>query len=168
VIHQEIVARLERNREVICSLVSSVPPEQARWKPSEKQWSILEVINHLDDEERDDFRKRIDLTLHQPDRDWPPIDPARWCVERRYNERDLEESVKRFAAERERSILWLRGLGSPDWDRFREHPRAGVLRAGDLLASWLAHDYLHIRQLTRLHLEHHRAVCGPYSTEYAG
>ena len=46
--------RLSHNATAIESLVRSVPEEQARWKPEPEAWSILEVINHLYDEECED------------------------------------------------------------------------------------------------------------------
>ena len=71
------LVRFSHNAEVIANLTKSVPLEQARWRPSPADWSILEVINHLYDEEREDFRQRLDLLLFQPEADWPPIDPQR-------------------------------------------------------------------------------------------
>jgi hypothetical protein len=122
----------------------------------------------LYDEERDDFRLRIDILLHAPDKPWPPIDPERWCTERKYNERDLEESVERFSAERRRSIEWLRTLGAPHWDTARVHPALGTMRAGDFLLSWLMHDVLHARQLLRLQYLQAGETWKPYSAAYAG
>jgi hypothetical protein len=161
-------SRLEANAQVFGALVVGVSPEQARWKPAPEQWSILEVVNHLADEEVDDFRRRIVLTLRDPEAPWPPIDPPRWAIERAYNQRVLAESVERFLTERNRSLTWLRELASPDWQRAHQHPRAGTLRAGDLLASWLDHDLIHIRQVTRLHHQWLVQQAEPYRTEYAG
>jgi hypothetical protein len=161
-------ARLEANATAFRSLVAHVSPEQARWKPSPEQWSILEVVNHLADEEVDDFRRRIVLTLRDPAAPWPPIDPPRWAIERRYNERELGDSLERFLAERRRSVDWLRELHTPDWEKTHQHPKAGPLRAGDLLASWLDHDLIHVRQITRLHHQWLVRAVEPFRTEYAG
>ncbi|MCB0058173.1 MAG: DinB family protein, partial [Caldilineaceae bacterium] len=62
---------MQRNAQRIAALVAGVPDEQARWKPDAESWSILEVVNHLLDEEREDFRVRIDYTLHRPGEKWP-------------------------------------------------------------------------------------------------
>lgn len=160
--------RLSKNAEAIRSLAQDVSQEQARWKPSPEEWSILEVINHLADEEREDFRLRLDLTLHYPDRPWPGIDPVGWAVARRYNERDLEASLSDFLKERQRSVAWLEGLSSPAWEVSHEHPNWGEISAGTLLASWAAHDLLHLRQLTELHWDYLSRRSKPYTTDYAG
>ena len=160
--------RLEADARVFRALLEGVSPEQARWKPAPEQWSALEVVNHLADEEAEDFRRRLDLTLHRPGEPWPAIDPPAWAVERRYLERELGPSLERFLGERERSLSWLRGLKSPDWELAYHHPRSGKVRAGDLLASWLAHDLIHVRQLTRLHHQWLTLRAEPYSAAYAG
>ena len=49
---------------------------------------------------------------------------------------------------------------------FRDLPE--ILRAGDLLASWLAHDLIHIRQITRLHYRWLERLAAPYQLGYAG
>jgi hypothetical protein len=159
--------RLTDNARVIESLARHVSAEQARWKPAPDRWSILEVVNHLYDEERDDFRVRLDGILHRPEQPFSPLDPPRWAGERRYNERDLAESVERFLAERRQSLAWLRELQAPNWENAHAHP-SGPIRAGDMLSSWVAHDLLHVRQLAKLHWLYLNAVVSPHKTAYAG
>jgi hypothetical protein len=161
------VDRLEKNRGVFESLVRDVSVEQARWRPAPDKWSILEVVNHLYDEEREDFRQRLELVLADPAQPWPKIDPRGWVTARAYNERELDTSLNKFFAEREKSLAWLSQLSVPNWQNSNEGPN-GTLTAGDLLASWLAHDFLHIRQLTRLHWQYVGAIADPYQTTYAG
>jgi len=160
----EAVRRLATTAASIRELALAATPEQAAWRPAADQWSILEVVNHFADEEAEDFRTRLDLTLHRPAESPPGIEPERWPVERGYNERDLAESVARFMDEREWSLEWLRGLEAPEWER----PFRGPVTAAGLLGSWLAHDLLHIRQLARLHHQWLADRCGPASLEYAG
>ena len=161
------IKRFSNNRGVFESLLRDVSLEQSRWKPSPDKWSMLEVINHLYDEEREDFRQRLELTLSNPAQSWPPIDPRGWVDTRAYNERALDTSLNNFLAERENSLKWLQRLSEPNWENSNEGPN-GRLSAGDLLASWLAHDFLHIRQLARLHWHYIGAVTKPYQTSYGG
>jgi len=148
-------------------LAQGVDDDQARWRPDADSWSILEVICHLLDEERKDFRVRLDITLHKPDETWPGIDPAGWVTEHNYNEQDLAASLQAFQEEREASLAWLKRLEAPDWEASHEAPW-GTMRAGDLLASWVAHDLLHMRQLVELYWAYNEQKVLPYSTRYAG
>jgi hypothetical protein len=161
------IVQLEGQAQTITALVAGMSSQQARWKPAPDSWSVLEVLNHLYDEEREDFRVRLKYILGGVDGLPPPIDPGGWVAVRRYNERDLEESLSRFGEERSRSLAWLRGLVDPNWDKAIE-ATFGRLRAGDLLMAWLAHDLLHQRQLVELRYAYHQRQAQPYQVEYAG
>ena len=163
-----IVARLSANAAAIRSLLQDVDDEQARWRPGENDWSILEVITHLADEEPDDFRIRLRLTLEDPSQDWPATDPQAWVTERSYNQGDLAESLARFEKERQATIAWLQSLASPAWDNSKAHPAGFSLRAGDLMNSWLAHDLAHIHQLAELQAAWLSVGNTPYETGYSG
>jgi hypothetical protein len=165
---KQFTSRLSNNAATISSLVQDVGETQARWKPEAQAWSILEVINHLYDEEREDFRQRLDLILHQPDRPWPPNDPEGWVIERRYNQRDLNASLDNFLKERDKSLAWLKGLTDLNWENAYEHPSAGTITAGDMLAAWAAHDLLHARQLVELHWAYQAQSVRPVALTYAG
>lgn len=164
---ENVIERMAANIGTFNSLTRGLTTEQARWKPAPDKWSILEVVNHLYDEEREDFRQRLDLLLTDAALEWPPIAPKEWVKARAYCERELSSSVVNFLSEREKSLTWLRSLQSPNLEG-RHEREAGSLSAGDLLASWLAHDFLHIRQLTRLHWQYWTVNANPYSTDYAG
>lgn len=166
--YKPFIEYLERNALAIHSLAGNVSAEKASWKPSPEKWSILEIMAHLYDEEREDFRTRLDLLLHSPGKKWPPIDPQGWVAERQYSKRDMQETVRAFLEEREKSLEWLRELASPAWDNSHEHPVFGTIRAGDLLGSWVAHDLLHIRQLTHVLWQDVTELSRPYTLAYAG
>ena len=164
---QALRDRLRAHADVFSGLVRGVGAEQARWKPDPAQWSILEVVNHLADEEVEDFRARLDATLHRPG-EWPPIDPQGWPASRRYDDRDIGESLERFLGARADSLAWLSALADPDWTLAYQHPSIGPISAGDLLTSWVAHDHIHIRQLNRLHRDWLLASLSDHSPRYAG
>ena len=163
-----VTRHLAVDADLFRRLLESVSDQQARWKPLPDEWSLLEVTCHLADEERDDFRDRLQRTLRRPDEPWPSIDPPGWAVERRYNEREPAAALEDFLREREASLAWLRGLEDVDPDASHEHPRMGPLTARELLASWVAHDLIHVRQMTRLHRQWLERLAGPGSLAYAG
>lgn len=163
-----MIERQTAQADRILALVAGVSEEQARWKPDPESWSILEVICHLYDEEREDFRVRLEILLRKPSMDMPPIDPQGWVTARRYNERDLTEMLAGFLAERAQSQQWLRTLTAPNWDNGVDTPWGWRVTAGDMAAAWLAHDLLHTRQLVELHWAWLQREVAPYKTEYAG
>ena len=161
------VQQLADHATMIGGLVSGVSLEQARWKPAADAWSMLEVMHHLYDEEREDFRRRLDHVLFRSDQPWPSIDPGGWVIQRRYNEQDFEQTVTGFLRERDQTIRWLKTLESPNWQSSYEAPW-GPITAGDLLASWVAHDLLHMRQSVELHWVYTTRQLEPFRVEYAG
>lgn len=163
----DMIAQMSLQAGRIRALADGVSDEHARWKPDDDSWSILEVVNHLYDEEREDFRVRLDTILHRPGEMAPPIDPQGWVTARGYNQRDPAQSLDNFLAERQRSLAWLRGLGSPDWTKELVMPW-GSLRAGDMAAAWVSHDLLHLRQLVELHWAWTQRAVAPYDSGYAG
>ena len=163
VLYQE----LARGVDIIRLLVADMTLAEARARPAPDSWSVLEVICHLYDEEREDFRQRLDLILHRPDEPFPPIDPQGWITARRYNERDLAEMLDSWAAERAQSLAWLKGLSAPNWET--EHVDAyGSIKAGEMLSCWVAHDNLHTRQLVELRRSRLVNLAAPYDVGYAG
>ncbi len=165
---EKALAHLRKNSEMIRLLIQDMPDETARQKSDANSWSVLEVINHLYDEEREDFREHLDQILHRPDETWSQIDPQGWVTERGYNGRSLPDSLANFLRERQRSLDWLEELESPDWDTFRTTPWRPQITAGDMLASWVAHDILHIRQLVELKWDTTLPDLQPYQVDYAG
>jgi hypothetical protein len=163
-----IKTQMASHATAIYDMNVTITDEQARWRPNSNSWSILEVINHLCDEERFDFRVRLDMILYHPSKPWPLIDPGGWVKEREYNQRNLQDSLEKFIAERKKSITWLEGLSAIDWDTVGDTPWGGLMRAGDMLSAWVAHDLLHLRQLVELHWQYLVLSQQPYEVGYAG
>lgn len=159
--------RLSANLRVFDHFLGGVGPEQAAWRPAPEAWTLLEVVCHLYDEEREDFRTRLKLILEDPGQAWPPIDPRGWVLSRGYASRDYANMVDGFIAERAASIVWLRGLADPALNNARDLGNF-TLCGGDLLGAWLAHDFLHLRQINELHYAYTARAAEPYSVVYAG
>jgi hypothetical protein len=152
----------------IIALARGAGESLARWRPAAGEWSLIEILHHLYDEDREDFRERIELTLRDPSLAWPAIDPQGWVSSREYRRQDWARLIERFEAQRHQQVQWLTQLDAVDWNRTHAHPSLGSLRAGDLLASWVAHDLLHLRQMSRVLYQYLRADFAPYGAEYAG
>lgn len=153
--------------EMIRALLVGVSQEQARVKPSKSSWSILEVTCHLYDEEREDFREHLDFILHRQHEEWHPIAPQAWVKARKYNQQNFKTMQKKFFSERAKSLVWLKGLNNTNWN-VAYTSKFGSMRAGDMFASWVAHDNLHIRQLTELRRAYIERSTKPYHIAYAG
>jgi hypothetical protein len=164
---QFFIQQLSNSANAIYAMAQNISDEQARWKPDPESWSMLVVINHLYDEEREDFRTHLQGVLQVPILPWSSIDPQGWVTQRHYQEREFASSAENFLLERVESLAWLKGRDATDWQAAYELPW-GKLTAGDLLASWAAHDLLHLRQLNELHYAYLVQNASPHSVQYAG
>lgn len=166
---ESAIRSLEASAAAIIALIGGLRPEERDFRPTPEAWSIHDIVCHLLDEERDDFRQRLRLVLQDPHAEWPKIDPQDWPRSRDYPSRDFAATLAAWQGEREASLDWLRSLCAGPVDLERAHTMPwGPLRAGDLLASWVAHDLLHLRQITARRFHEVEAMAQPYSTRYAG
>lgn len=146
---EPIVDRMARYPAALRAAVEVVSDADVRWKPTPKDWSILEIVCHLLDEEREDFRVRLRSTLEDAAKPWTPVDLDGVAERRGYNARDVGPTLDAFRHERAASVAWLRSLGVREWSVAYQHPKVGPVKAGDLLVSWAAHDALHLRQISK-------------------
>ena len=166
--HRNIIAQLSANRAVYKATFAAISTDLAIWRPHIEHWSILEIACHLADEEREDFRARLQSTLEDPARPWPSIDPQSWITGRNYAGQSFQPSCAQFLAERDKSAAWLDSLETPHWQNTYTHPELGLLSAEMMLANWLAHDYLHLRQINRIRYAYLKADAGDITLHYAG
>lgn len=150
---QDIINHLSKNQLVINNLFKEITNFQALWKPDSSKWNMLEVICHLVDEEKFDFRVRVKSVLDNPRKDLPNFNPLDWVTKHSYIKQDIGIKTKEFLEERTSSIAWLNSLDNPKWENIHLHPKLGYVSALSFLANWLAHDYIHIRQVNRLAYE---------------
>jgi hypothetical protein len=161
------ILQFSKNRDCFKAILSGLNEEELHWRPQPEKWCLLEIICHLHDEEREDFRARLKVLLDTESDAFSPIDPEAWVNERDYLGSDYSKKLEAFISERNTSIKWLEGLGEFNANAYREHKYFGQMTAKLVLHNWLAHDYLHIRQINRYRYEM-LAEQSAVSLEYAG
>ena len=158
---------LQNSTEMIRTLLLGVSQEEAQVKPTPESWSILEVVCHLHDIEREDFREHLDFILHRQHEEYHVIDPQAWITERKYNQQDFAEMQEKFFAERQKSLAWLQEVSDSKWDTTYTS-EYGSLSAGEMFSCWVAHDNLHLRQFVELRRARIERITEPFPIEYAG
>jgi hypothetical protein len=166
-----IMRRLGDNAEAIRALLQQLSDEQARWKPDPETWSMQEVMGHVYNEERLDFRKHLKEMLSNPPQPWGKFNPEEYV-----SVEGCRQALKGFLSEREASLEWLRvavAQKAIDWNTTSQTPFGPegnllVLSAGDVLVSWVEHDFLHLRQMIELLHAWNEKQASPYSVQYGG
>lgn len=159
----DIIQQLTTDAEAIRVLLQGVSAKQGSWKPDPQTWSLQETMSHIYNEERVDFRKHLKEMFSDPPKPW-----GEWRAEEQIPITSLAQGLESFLLEREASIAWLKALKSPDWERATAAPWGGTIRAGDVLVSWAAHDFLHMRQLNELLYAWNMKQAELYEVDYAG
>ena len=85
------------------------------WRQTPEKWCLLEILCHLYDEEREDFRFRTKWVLERPNETPPPFNPIDWVTERKYVQQNYKSMLDKFLAERDDSIGWLINGWSNIW-----------------------------------------------------
>jgi len=165
---EETIRQLNGNAGAMRALVQTISVEQAQWKPNPDTWSMQQVMEHVYNEERIDFRKILKRMLNAP-----PQPPGESLSEEYVPVESCRHALEDFLMEREASIKWLRALESPDWEVTAQWPFGPsgdvmVFSAGDVLLSWVEHDILHLRQMIELLHAWNEKQAPPYSLQYAG
>lgn len=158
---------LQSNQHIYKDILCDLDSELILWRMNPEKWNLLDIICHLVDEEREDFRYRLKHVLETPQLEMPSINPVGWVTERNYQEQDYYTKLHEFLEERTASIQWLTALENPKWDNVYLHPKLGELSAGMFLHNWLAHDYLHIRQILTIKY-HYLKLKSQETLGYAG
>jgi hypothetical protein len=165
---EKITHQMTSNAQAIRHLVESISVEQAQWKPDAETWSLQEVMEHFYNEERIDFRKHLKEMFSEPPQSWGRFNLAEYVAVK-----SCHQALEGFLTERDASIAWLKTLHSPAWDAtskavFSPEDEVLTLSAGDVLVSWVAHDFLHLRQINELLYAWNEKQAAPYSVQYAG
>jgi DinB superfamily len=152
---------------VLDRLLGGLDAESARARPAPAEWSPVEIVCHLRDEETEDFGARLRVILTGAD-SFVPIEPERWADERRYREASLPEALGAFRTRRAESLDLLRSITPEALDGSRAHGRLGRLSGLDLVAAWVAHDRIHLAQLAATLARLWALRWAPLRAEYAG
>lgn len=150
---QSIIHQLKNNQNIFENFLKGKSESEYLWRPEQGKWCLLEIVCHLLDEEVLDFRTRTKQALLYPEKDLIPINPEGWVEEHNYLSENYFETLQLFLDERSKSIEWLKQHKNETWSNALKHPELGVLSAELFLNNWLAHDYLHIRQILKYHFE---------------
>jgi len=138
---------LARTPEILRLVTAELSDADWRSPPAPERWSPLEILCHLRDEEVEDFGARLRVVLAGGGT-FAPIRPAEWVIERRYNAADPAAVLAEFERRRQDSLALLgtirsEQLAAVGWPANRPFE----LNGEDVLAAWVAHDLLHLRQL---------------------
>ena len=138
---------LETSGRAYVTILRSIPPDAASWRPAPEEWCANECLGHIIETEKRGFAGRIRLILGADNSrletwDQPAVARARHDCEKR-----PEELIQEFEPLRRESLVLLRSVRDDQLAREGAHPMVGALTVNDLIHEWVHHDGNHLRQV---------------------
>jgi hypothetical protein len=157
---------LARLPQAFAPLIAELDETAWRARPAPDRWSPLEIICHLRDEEVEDFGARLRVIV-EGGTAFAPIDPEGWVHARRYNDEDPRQALAALEARRRQTLTLL---GHIDPEKLDRALASGPVKMSglDILAAWVAHDLLHLRQLSGTLARLWSIRWGALRSDYAG
>ncbi|NRS17752.1 DinB family protein [Brevibacillus sp. HB1.4B] len=131
-------------------------------------WNATEVIEHLTQAEKTNWLPRLEMILQYGEsKPFPPFD--RFSHLHETSERSFAQKLQEFKTLRTENLAKLQALVEleKNLELTGIHPAFGVVKARELLSSWVVHDLTHMAQIVRVLAKRYTADVGPWR-EYLG
>lgn len=160
----DATAMLSRTPGTLRALLEGLPDAWLRASEGEGTWSPFEVAGHLVVAEEKLWIPRARSILDRgEDAVFEPFD--RDAHLERFRGAGLGEVLDRFQARRGESLDALTNMQLTEESLARRgrHPDFGEVTLAQLLATWVAHDLAHLRQIARTMAKQYREAVGPWA-----
>jgi uncharacterized damage-inducible protein DinB len=128
--------------------LKGVPQKLLLWTPGPGKWSILEIVAHMRDMERDAYLGRYRRILAEDNPSLPDLDGDLIALRDDYRSLKLADLVRDFVKLRKECLKLLKSVKAAQWDRVGAHETAGPLSMTDLLhRQAIANDEAHLGQI---------------------
>ena len=135
--------------EALRGAIAGIAEVDLRRPEREGKWSILQVVQHLTDNELVyGYRIRMMLTHEKPE--LPRYDRDAWAARLRYHDAPAGDVLEELGALRRRNLRLLQALTPDELDRVGVHAERGEESVRTFIALVAGHDLLHRRQIDRI------------------
>src|SRR5512143_836428 len=110
-----------------------VPRKLLLFTPAPGKWSILEILVHLRDMEREAYLERYERILAENEPRLPDLNGEAFVIERDYRSAKVSEVLRDWMRLRRETLRLLRKVTAAQWTRAGVHEAAGRLTMEDFL-----------------------------------
>jgi hypothetical protein len=154
---------LQRTPATLNSLLRDLPEPWLVHNEGPDTWSPYDIVGHLIHGEEADWIPRAKIILeHGETRPFEAFD--RVAMFEKSKGKSITELLDTFARLRSENLRELQQLDLTTelLEKRGMHPELGVVTMKQLLATWVAHDLGHIRQVVRVMAKQYRDEVGPW------
>src|SRR5512143_4138219 len=141
-----ITAVLTSTPAVLEGLTAGLSPDQWRREPAPEDWSLLEVICHLRDTEREVHRLQLNTLMQERQPFVPRPDAAVWAKQRKYLNEHGPAAVSGLLTARLELLRRIVEVSAETWEKPARHAIFGPTHFGEVIGFMADHDRLHIQQ----------------------
>jgi hypothetical protein len=158
----EALPVLRRTPAALRALLHELPTTWTEATEGPDTWSPFDVVGHLIHGETNWVPRIEHILRHGDSVTFTPFDREGMFTESKG--RSLDELLDTFDRVRTESLARLDELKLTDADleRHGRHPEFGVVTMGQHMATWVAHDLGHIRQIVRVMARQYTDAVGPW------
>lgn len=128
--------------------LKGVPKKLLLWTPGPGKWSILEIVAHMRDMERDAYLTRYRRILAEDNPTLPDLDGDLIALRDDYRSMRLPELLRDWLKLRKECLKLLKSVKGPRWERMGTHETAGPLSMDALLRRHaIGNDEAHLGQI---------------------
>ncbi|MFP3126466.1 DinB family protein [Ectobacillus funiculus] len=146
---EQLVEQYKQGYPKILKELEGLTEEQLLFKPSEKSWSIREIIIHVSDAELVHIH-RMKAVLSEDNPILTAFDQDLWTTRLNSQHVDHQLYLQLFKSMRESFLPILHHLTEQDYLRIGTHNQAGQLTFKEILEHSIEHVDTHIRQIRRI------------------
>lgn len=144
-----VIEALARAPQVVLPLVREVPSVILKRRPAPRKWSAHEHACHLA-AVYGLFFDRLEYMLTSPSPVITPYDPGQSDPDDLLLRLDLDESLRRYAEDRQRLVSRLQRLSSSEWELTAEHGEYSHYSVLIMFRHLALHDFLHAYRIEEL------------------
>lgn len=146
-----------KTKDAIMAIYSSTPAvmdgllrrlSDAEWKrkPAVNEWSLIELICHLRDTEREILHMQLKLFNGNGEPFIPRPDTGVWANQRDYLHEDGRTALREFNTARLATLEILKNTSDEGWERKARHAIFGPTNFREVASFMADHDRMHIQQ----------------------
>jgi len=145
----ELLQRLRTRAEAIYLALSGSEIDWT-WRPSEADWSLVEVVCHLRDVELEVHQYRFRKLAEKENAFLPGVSADEWANERHYHQQDGPAALEAFVEARSETVDLLLSFSTEMWQRHGRHAFLGLTSMHEILHISERHDALHWNQIQEI------------------
>jgi FMN phosphatase YigB (HAD superfamily) len=140
-------AILRSTPAALATLLAGRSPSDLTHHPQPGEWSVVEVLCHLRDVEREVNLTRLEKVMETNNPFFAGQDTDQWAMERQYIQQDCFDAHEAFLQARMKLIAVVESLTDTDWERSIRHAIFGPTSLAELINIIARHDRLHVNQV---------------------